>query len=596
MAEPRGDVPAYLARWDEVGRSMAWSTPYAQVLEENPPYDDWFVGGRLNLSTNCLDRHLMDGVDPVAVYWEGEPGDRRELTYRDLHAETVRLAAALRGIGVGPGDRVALHLGWLPETVAALLACARVGADCTVLPVALPVEALALRLEAFAPKILFTQDGGWRHGAILPLKSRADGALEATSGVQNTVVVRRTGVRVEWFEGDVWYDDALASADPALGGAEAVQADHPVVTVHLANRRGRPVAVRHGTANLAAASLAVHRYGLADGNVFWCAGDISWLGAQAHGLIGPLLAGATTVMYEGMLDVPDPARTWRMVERYAVSSLMTSPSVVRALRSWSLSAPAESTRSLRRFTTLGEPLDPELRTWLSGELGRDVAVADGWGQLELGGIVTFDLPAQPGLLPQPGCAIVDGSGEEVRDGIVGQWVMRYPWPGTMRAAEVEGDDPTAYHWRAHAGLYASGDLARRDPDGAVEFLGRLDEVVSISGQLVSLNEVRDALGEQPFVVEAEVFERFDPALGRSIAAAVVLAPDAPTDDVSLRQLQDGVRDLLGGLSRPRALVVLDRFGDELTPEERRGALAALATAHSRPLRVTWEQVIAAAGR
>ncbi len=596
MAEHDGP-DTWVDAWRDVADRLQWTKPYDEVFRADPPYDDWFTGGTLNMSVNCVDRHLAEHGDRVAVHWEGEPGDRRVLTYQDLHVAVVRLAAALRGLGIGSGDRVALHLGWLPENVVAMLACTRVGAEYTVIPVALPVEALAQRLEGFAPKVLLTQDGGWRHGAILPLKARADEALEASSGVEHTIVVRRTGLHVDWFEGDLWYDDVLTSADPSLGGPEEVAADHPAVVVHLANRRGKPVAVCHGTANLAVTALAVHEHGLADGDVFWCAGDMSWLGAQAHGVIGPLLSGATTVMYEGTLDVPDPARTWRMVERYQVSSLMTSPSIVRALRSWSLSAPAGSTRSLRRMTTIGERLDPDLRLWLGRVLGPQVTVADGWGQLELGGIVTFDSPADPERLPRPDFAILDVDGREVPDGEAGEWVMRNPWPGTMRAAAVHGEDPTAYHWTRHPGVYASGDLALRLPSGSVEFLGRLDEVVSVSGQLVSLNEVRDALVEQPFIVDAEVFERFDPAIGRSVAAAVVLAADAPTDDLSLRQLQDGVRDLLGGLSRPRTLVVVDRFDDHLTADERRRALAALAPpAGGLPLHVSWEQVLAAAGR
>lgn len=586
----------YLARWDEIARTLSWATPYTEVFRAEPPYDSWFVGGRFNLASNCLDRHVEQEPGRVAVFWEGEPGDRRRLTYRDLHAETVRLAAALRGMGVGPGDRVALHLGWLPETVAAMLAAARVGAEYTVIPITLPVEALALRLEDFGPRILLTQDGGWRHGAILPLKARADEALEATSGVEHTVVVRRTGVHVEWFEGDLWYDDVVAAADPAHGAPEDLPGDHPVLTVHLANRRGRPVSLRHGAANLAVSSLAVHEHGLADGEVFWCAGDLSWLGAQAHGVIGPLLAGAGAVMYEGTLDVPDPARTWRVVARYRVSSLMTSPSIVRALRGWSLSAPSRSTRSLRRVTTIGESLDADLRTWLNTALGPRVTVADGWGQLELGGVVALDRPPRPELLPDPGLVILDEAGVEVPTGTPGHWVMAAPWPGTMRAADVHGDDPTAGHWTRIPGVYDSGDLARRLPSGAVEFLGRLDEVVSVSGQLVSLNEVRDALVEQPFVEDAEVFERFDPAAGRSVAAAVVLTDDAPDDDASLRQLQDGVRDLVGGLGRPRSLLVVDRFEQGLTVVERRRGLAALASAATtEPLRVTWEQVLAASG-
>jgi acetyl-CoA synthetase len=389
----------------------------------------------------------------------------------------------------------------------------------------------------------------------------------------------------------------VAAADADRGTPADLDAAHPVVVVHLANRRGRPVSVRHGNANLAAAALASYEHGHRDGEVFWCAGDVSWLGAQAHGVLGPLLAGATTVMYEGTLDVPDPARTWRIVERYGVTSLMTSPSIVRALRGWSVTVPAKPVASLRRLTTIGERLDPDLRAWLHSVLGDRVALADGWGQLELGGIVSFDSPAEPDKIPRPGFAILDEDGAEVPTGTAGHWVMLHPWPGTMRAADVHGEDPTAYHWTRYPGLYASGDLARRDDEGRVEFLGRLDEVVSLSGQLVSLNEVRDALAEQPFVVGVEVFERADARLGRSLAAAVVLTSDAPRDDASLQALQDGVRDLLGGLSRPRTLVVVDRFGEELDPAARRRALTVLTAGEDHAVRrVTWEQVLAAAGR
>lgn len=601
MREPA--LPDHLLeRWRRVAQRLTWSRPFDEVFRPDPPYDRWFAGGRLNLAVNCTDRHLTQRADRVAVFWEGEPGDRRELTYRSLHDEVVRLAAALRGMGVAAGDRVAIHLGWLPETVTTMLACARVGAEYTVIPVALPVEALSLRLDDFRPRILVTQDGGWRRGTILPLKTRADEALEATSGVQHTVVVRRTGVEVDWFEGDRWYHDVVSPAAlPAdldeAGRAEPVPTDHPVAVVHLANRRGRPVAVRHGTGNLAAAALTTFEDGLSDGDVFWGAGDVSWLGAQAHGILGPLLAGTSAVMYEGTLDVPDPGRAWQVVERYRVSSLMTSPSIVRALRGWSLTVPEQSTASLRRVTTIGERLDPDLRDWLGSALGERLTVSDGWGQVELGGIVAFDSPAAPERIPEPGFAIVDDGGRPVPDGVCGEWVMLHPWAGTMRSVEAHGEDPTADHWSRHPGVYATGDLARRAADGTVDFLGRLDEVVSVSGQLVSLTEVRDALATQPFVAEAEVFERADQRLGRSIAAAVVLQADSPTDVVALRDLQDGVRDLLGGLSRPRALLVVDRFGDELTGPERRRALAVLAAAaQSDPMHVTWQQVLAAGGR
>lgn len=592
MADP--ELTPMLERWRALADDLDWSTPYAELFRAVPPYDEWFVGGELNLSVNCLDRHLDTFAEKPAIFWEGEPGDRREVSFRELHGEVVALAAALRAMGVGLGDRIALHLGWLPETVVAMMACSRIGAEFTVIPVPLPVEALALRLDDFRPRILFTQDGGWRHGTILPLKARADEALEATSGVQHTIVVRRTGVQVSWFEGDRWYDDVVAEAVPENGAPEPLPADHPVAVVHLANRRGRPVAVRHGTANLVVASLAIHQHGLAEGDVFWCAGDPAWLAVQAHGVFGPLLAGCSTVMYEGTLDVPAPDRTWRIIERYRVTSLLTSPSIVRSLRGWSLTAPAEGTASLQRVTTIGERLDAELRGWLKNVLGDQVSVVDGWGQVELGGIVTFDSPVDRQAMPHPGFAILDEHGEPVADDGVGEWVMLRPWAGTMRAVEGPGDDPTASHWTRHPGHYATGDLARRTEAGRVEFLGRIDEVVSVSGQLVSLNEVRDALIEQPFVVDAEVVERSDPRLGRSVAAAVVLTPDAPTGAETLREIQDAVRELLGGLSRPRAMLVVDRFGDDIPDPVRRKALATLAASVANdPVHITWEQVVAA---
>lgn len=587
-----------LPRWERVAAELDWARPYDDLYRPHPPYGEWFSGGLFNVAVNCVDRHLQQRPHQPAVLWEGEPGDRVEVTYAELHDQVVRLATALRRMGVGAGDRVALHLAWLPETVVAILACARIGAIYTVIPVPLPVEALTLRLEDFDPRVLFTQDGGWRHGAIVPLKARADEALEGTGGVQHTVVVRRTGVQVSWFEGDRWYHEVLA-AEPATGHHDApaeLASDHPVVAVHLANRRGLPVAVRHGAATLMASALAIHRYGVCEGDIFWCAGDLAWLGAQAHGVFGPLLAGTQAVMYEGTLDVPSPDRTWTTIQRYQVTSFLTSPPIVRSLRGWSQTVPAEATASLRRVTTIGERLDPDLRDWLQGVVGADVTVADGWGQVELGGIVTIDRPVDPDRLPDPGFAILDADGRDVAPGSSGEWVMCGPWAGTMRGVDGPEGDPTENHWTRHPGRYATGDLARRDAGGRVEFLGRIDEVVSVSGQLVSLNEVRDALLEQPFVVAAEVVERVDRTLGRSLAGAVVLHPDAPDGPAVARDLQDAVREMLGGLSRPRAMLVVDRFEDDLDAPARRRALAVLAASvEADPVAVSWEQVLAAAG-
>lgn len=582
--------------WRAPAEQLSWITPFRTLFEDRPPYHDWFVGGELNLSANCTDRHLDERGERTAVHWEGEPGDRRSLTYAELHDEVRRVAAGLRRLGVGSGDRIALHVGWLPETVATLLAAFRLGAEVTVIPVSLPVETLSARLADFGPRVLVTQDGGWRHGSVLPLKTRADQAIEATDGIEHTIVIRRTGMQVDWFEGDRWWDDLAAPLGPdeAEVPPAALPSAHPAYTVYLANRGGRPVAIRLGTANTAVASDTNHRSVMAPGadEVFWCAAEISWMGGQLHGLLGPLLTGTTAVMYEGTLDVPDPARAWQIVERYGVTSIVTSPSVVAALRGWSLGA-AHDIASLQRVVTIGERLDPRLRAWLREILGDQVVLADGWGQQELGGIVTYDLPDPTGM-PRPGFALLDPEGRPVADGEAGEWVVLHPWAGTMRSVESAGADPTAYHWSRFPGHYATGDRARRRPDGSIEFLGRYDEVISISGQLLSLTEVQQALLDHPFVAAAEAFEQIDARLGRSVGAAIVLEPGAPDDAATLQDVQDSVRDLLGGLSRPRVLVVLDRIDPEEVGPATRQALAKVAAGSgAEPVRARWATVVAA---
>ena len=596
-------VPDDLAAWATVADELDWNEPWTALYEPEGPYGRWFAGGSLNAAVNCVDRHLSVRADQPAVLWEGEPGDRRALTYRQLHDEVCALAGALRGLGLGVGDRIALHLGWLPETVVAMLACARIGAMQAVLPTPLPVEALAERLDDFRPRVLFTQDGAWRHGTILPLKARADEALTATGGVEHTVIVRRTGQDVAWYEGDRWFADLVAAARPGMPTPETsavpLPAEHQLLSVHLANRRGRPVSVLHGTATLLASALAVHRYALTDGGVFWCAGDLSWIGAQAHGVYGPLAAGHTAVMFEGMLDVPTRQRAWEIVERYGVSTLVTTPTVVRWLRGWSRRPPSPAAvASLRRVVTMAEPADPSLTEWLVHDVGGGrISVGDAWGQVQLGGIVSVDHPVRPEALPDPGFAILNAEGGRVVDGRSGELVLERPWAGMLRAMEGAGaGEAASRHWR-RPGVYCTDDLARRRPDGSLDFLGRIDEVVSVSGQLVSLGEVREVLLDHPFVVAADVVERADVRLGRSLAAAVVLASDIEASAAVARDLLDTVREVLGGLARPRALLFVDRFGDELASVARRRALATLAaSAGEEPLHVTWHQVLAAAPR
>ncbi|MBC7309599.1 MAG: AMP-binding protein [Tetrasphaera sp.] len=595
--------------WNDVAAEITFDVPYQRLWEPGPRGGSWFPGGELNLSVNCLDRHLDTHADRVALHWEGEPGERRSLTYGELHEQVRALARALRSLGVGFGDRVGLHLGWLPETVVAMLACARIGAVHTVLPAPLPAEALADRLAGMNLKVLFTQDGAWRHGTVLPLKARADEALSATESVQHTVVVRRTGMDVPWYEGDRWYHDLVAATRPGATTAEdeplRVRANHPACTMPQANRRGQPILIQHGTAGVLASSIAVHRQ-ISSGGVFWCAADITWVATQFHGIYGPLACGDTAVMYEGTLDIPNHERAWHIVQRYGVETLLTSPSVARTMRGWARSMPSVSPMpTLRRVITAGEPVEEELSEWLRDTLGGGrLELGDAWGQLELGGIVrVVGLPDTPPLVPLPDCGldIVDRTGAAVTEGQPGEAVLRRSWPGMAVGVEGGAASVSGSRWTRYPGLYATGDRAVRDTGSdEVIFLGRTDDVVPIFGQLVSLSEVREVLAEHPYVAAVDVAVRKDPSVGRSIVAAVALKPayaaGADLDALAV-ELMDNVREMMGGLARPRAILFLDRFGDELGREQRAQAIATLATEDRHtPTMVTWAQLVAAAGQ
>jgi acetyl-CoA synthetase len=605
MAEPRATFRGPAAPspgWAAVVRLLAWQTPPDTLYEPGPDGGRWFPGAALNVAVNCVDRHLADRPDAPAVLWEGEPGEQRSLTYAELHAEVVALADALAGLDVGVGDRVALHLGWLPETVVAMLACARLGALHVVLPTPLPVDALAERLAQVAPRVLITQDGAWRHGTILPLKARADEAVAAATSVEQTIVVRRTGVDVAWYEGDRWYHELVAEPrggrDRSRAAPATLAGDHPLLATHLPHRRGHGSLAVHGGASLLASAVAVHRGGLADpgGGTFWCAVDIAWLAGQVHGVYGPLGCGDTAVMFEGMLDAPTRRRTWEIVERYGVTSLTTTPSVLGNLRRWADSRPRPAqVVSLRRVVTAGEPLDPSVRAWVAETLPPDVELADGWGQIELGGVVTVDPPAgEPVCDPVPD--IVAPDGRPVASGVEGELVLRAPWAGTVVRVDGPGAEELVGRWRRYPGAYATGDRARRLPDGSLVVLGRIDEVVSISGQLVSLAEVRQVLLDHPFVEDAVVTERPDARTGRGLVAAVVLAPEPVADEATLAaELARTVRESLGGLAQPRTIALVDAIGDELGEDERRAALGALlATGDDVVVHLQWAQFLTAA--
>jgi acetyl-CoA synthetase len=588
------DLRAVLDRWSREAATLHWEQPFESVYEPDGVAGRWFVGGRLNAAVNCLDRHLPSRGDRVALYWEGEPGDRRSLTYAELLAEVEAAAAAFLSLGVRPGDRVALYLSWLPETVVAMLACARIGAVHVLNSSALPASALATRLAEVRPRLLITQDGAWRHGVVIPLKARADEALAAATPatVEHTVVLRRTGIDLDWYEGDRWYHELVVS-DPDTGGAApiAVQSDHPLLVAYVANRRGRATGLLHRTAGFMVAAATVHRCAFAydADDVVWCACEVAWVVGQAQGIYGPLACGASAVMFEGMLDTPHHGRAWEVIERYGVASLLTTPVVMRRLREWTDAPPTpEHMKPLRVILTAGEPVDPPTGAWMAREAAGRIVVGEIWGQTELGGAVTaIPSPQGPGALPDPGFDVVDDDGRALPPGGRGELVLRYPWPGAYLAVcGADGDEPA--RWTTP---YATSDWAIHDEQGRVAFLGRRDELVNLSGQLVSLNEVAEVLTEHPYVSAVEVVRGINDDGTVAIVASIVVAPDATADDGLAQDLRSYVKEELGGLARLGAVVFAESFPADMSPAHRRQALELLCGYASRaPQTLTAAQI------
>ncbi len=577
--EAERDYQGFWAR--QAADLLTWRSEWHTICEWELPYAKWFVGGTLNAAENCLDRHLAEGRgDKIAFHWEGEPGDTRTITYAELHAEVCRFANVLKSLGVTKGDRVAIYLPMIPELPVAMLACARLGAPHSVVFGGFSSESLSDRINDADAKVLVTADGGWRRGTAVALKASADAALAATPGVEHVVVVRRTGEDVTMAEGrDQWYHDLMAEAPPDCP-AEAMDAEDLLYLLYTSGTTAKPKGIMHTTGGYLTQVAFTHKFVFdlhAHTDVYWCAADIGWVTGHSYIVYGPLVNGATSVLYEGSPDHPGRDRWWDIVERYKVTILYTAPTAIRTFMKWGTAEPAaHDLSSLRVLGSVGEPINPEAWMWYREHIGGgQTPVVDTWWQTETGAIMISPLPGatttKPGsaTFPLPGITaeVVDETGRPVPRGGGGYLTLTQPWPSMLRG--IYGD-PQRYHdtyWSRFEGRYLAGDGARVDDEGYFWLLGRVDDVMNVSGHRVSTAEVESALVDHASVAESAVVGAKDDVTGQAIVAFVICKGDQePTPELG-QELRMHVGAKIGPTARPKTVI----FTDDL-PKTRSGKI------------------------
>ncbi len=542
---------------------LDWERPWDTVLEWELPYAKWFGGGKLNAAHNCLDRHVAAGLgDRVAIHWEGEPGDTRTITYADLLDEVAKFANVLKGLGVAKGDRVNIYLPMIPEAAVAMLACARIGAPHSVVFGGFSSQALADRINDAEAKVLVTADGGYRRGTVFPLKSAADEACESAPSIEHVVVVKRGGNDVDMVAGrDHWYHelmDGVAADCPA----EAMDAEDLLYLLYTSGTTGKPKGIMHTTGGYMAHVAYTHKYVFdlhPDTDIFWCTADVGWVTGHSYIVYGPLANGATQVMYEGVPNFPGNDRFWEIVEKYGVTILYTAPTAIRTFMKWGAEEPAKhDLSSLRLLGSVGEPINPEAWMWYQEHIGGGrCPIVDTWWQTETGGIMISPLPGatttKPGsaTFPLPGVSaeVVDDSGTKVERG-GGYLTLTRPWPGMLRGI---WRDPERYHetyWARYGDRYFAGDGAKLDDDGYLWLLGRVDDVMNVSGHRISTTEVESALVSHPAVAEAAVVGANDATTGQAIIAYVILRGGQDVDEELLRS---HVAAEIGPIAKPKKI-------------------------------------------
>lgn len=568
--------------WGRVARELPWMEPWDRVLDwGGAPVAKWFVGGKLNASVVCLDQHIEAGLGGKrAIVWEGEPGDRRDLTYEQLHVEVCRFANVLKARGVKRGDRVAIYMPMIPEASIAMLACARIGAPHSVVFGGFSAQALRDRIEDGGCTAVVTSDGGWRRGSVLPLKPQVDEALEGCEGVHTVVVVRRTENEVAWDEGrDVWLHEAVKGISTECE-PEAMDSEDTLFLLYTSGSTGKPKGIQHTTGGYMVGAYLSSRFvfDLNEEDVFWCTADVGWITGHSYITYGPLANGVTQVMYEGAPNAPDEGRFWRMVEQHGVSVFYTAPTAIRTFMRWGEEHPkASDLSSLRLLGTVGEPINPEAWMWYRRVIGGDrCPIVDTWWQTETGGIMITPLPGvtttKPGSATRPffgvDAAIVNEKGEELGANEGGLLVIRKPWPSMLRGIWGDPERYQETYWAKFDGrFYFAGDGARRDEDGYFWIMGRVDDVINVSGHRLSTMEVESALVSHASVVEAAVVSRPDEVTGEAICAFVTVGPGVDAGNELEAALSGHVAEEIGKLARPAEI----RFAAAL-PKTRSGKI------------------------
>ncbi len=565
--------------WATHAEELHWFRKWDKVLEWEAPFAKWFVGGTTNVSYNCLDRHVEAGLgDKTAILWEGEPGDTEAISYSELTRRVSEFAGGLRRLGIEAGDRVGIYMPMVPELAIAMLACARIGATHSVVFGGFSADALRDRCNDAEAKAIITADGGWRRGSVLALKDIVDNAVAGTPSVEHVIVVKRCENEVAWTEGrDVWWDDVVAGAEPAE--AVALDSEHPLFILYTSGTTGKPKGVVHTTGGYITQAYLTAKwvFDLRDDDIYWCTADCGWVTGHSYLVYGPLANGATAVMYEGTPNTPDFDRFWEIVEKYGVTILYTAPTAIRTFMKWGEEYPAKhDLSSLRLLGTVGEPINPEAWMWYRRVIGGDrCPIVDTWWQTETGGIMITPMAGavatKPGstTLPFPGVDIevVDGEGNVTGDNEGGFLVIRKPWPGMLRTVYGDPERYKETYWSKFGDMYFAGDGARRDEHGYLWVMGRIDDVMNVSGHRIGTMEVESALVGHIAVTEAAVVGRPDEIKGQAICAFVTVGPGVEADDTLLQELRAHVAKEIGAFAKPDDL----RFTDSL-PKTRSGKI------------------------